>query len=594
MSDDKNKPVLDEQTFQKLLEAAHVLQQRGDMLRELQKQIELPSDREQGLADQPSTQPTQEASAQFSPPKDYTLTLAEIVETQRQIQVRHLGLDAAMALIAEKVMRMTHASGVGIGILDGKIVRYRAAAGSAALPVGTEVPLATAVCNICVLNGQVTRSDDLNIEMQFDPEPCLQRGILSLLSVPVYHDGEIAGTLELYFDKVHGYTEQDVHTSQLLAGTVTEALGRDAELKLKRSMVEERSSMLATIEKLQPNLAALADESSRIPEKSNGKEAATPEQTCWKCGTKMPAVEQFCGHCGAVLTHEGETRSMQSKIASAWQRHQISAADSGPGKRQQPQPLSPTENAQDASVVSSAAVSVSADAVPKPHLPSKAGESVPVEYSDPFLPRSRASNDREEPTAAAFSQESELHNQPDSGGSEDEKEVTVEKPSPLVKSDVENQVWSSAAKTREFLEKVAGSQKTSRLTELWEAHRGDFYLVLAVLLVLVVIRWGLGSHHSVGATGRGNQVGATSNHQPAPDADLSLFDKLLIGLGLAEAPEAPPEKGNPDVQVWVDPHTALYYCPGADLFGKTPKGKLTTQRNAQLDQFEPASRTPCE
>jgi hypothetical protein len=98
----------------------------------------------------------------------------------------------------------------------------------------------------------------------------------------------------------------------------------------------------------------------------------------------------------------------------------------------------------------------------------------------------------------------------------------------------------------------------------------------------------------VAATGHRNEVSATSNHPAAPDADLSLFDKLLISLGLAEAPEPPPDKGNPDVQVWVDPHTALYYCPGADLYGKTPKGKITTQRNAQLDQFEPASRKPCE
>jgi hypothetical protein len=41
-------------------------------------------------------------------------------------------------------------------------------------------------------------------------------------------------------------------------------------------------------------------------------------------------------------------------------------------------------------------------------------------------------------------------------------------------------------------------------------------------------------------------------------------------------------------------HTALYYCPGADLYGKTPNGKLTSQRDAQLDQFEPALRKTCE
>ena len=43
--------------------------------------------------------------------------------------------------------------------------------------------------------------------------------------------------------------------------------------------------------------------------------------------------------------------------------------------------------------------------------------------------------------------------------------------------------------------------------------------------------------------------------------------------------------GNPDTQVWVDVHTALYHCPGSELFGKTPDGKLASQRDAQQDQF---------
>jgi hypothetical protein len=87
---------------------------------------------------------------------------------------------------------------------------------------------------------------------------------------------------------------------------------------------------------------------------------------------------------------------------------------------------------------------------------------------------------------------------------------------------------------------------------------------------------------------------AAAHRKSAPDADLSALDRMLIRLGLAEAPPTPEYKGNPDVQVWVDLHTALYYCPGSDLYGKTPKGQFTSQRNAQLDQFEPASRKSCD
>jgi hypothetical protein len=136
----------------------------------------------------------------------------------------------------------------------------------------------------------------------------------------------------------------------------------------------------------------------------------------------------------------------------------------------------------------------------------------------------------------------------------------------------------------------------STVARLWRSRRGDFYLAVAVVLMVAVIRWGVWSSHSVRATGSGIAVSGSANRhkEPAPDADLSLFDKFLISLGLAEAPEAPEYKGNPDTQVWVDLHTALYYCPGSDLYGKTAKGKLSSQRDAQLDQFEPAYRKPCD
>jgi hypothetical protein len=157
-------------------------------------------------------------------------------------------------------------------------------------------------------------------------------------------------------------------------------------------------------------------------------------------------------------------------------------------------------------------------------------------------------------------------------------------------------VWSSAARAREFLESLSATRTPTALARFWHSRRGDFYLGIAVILVLVVIRWGIWSSHSVGATGHGTTVSGRANRgkQPAPDADLSMFDKFLISLGLAEAPDAPEYKGNPYIQVWVDLQTALYYCPGSDLYEKTPKGKLTTQRDAQMDQFEPADRRACE
>jgi len=76
---------------------------------------------------------------------------------------------------------------------------------------------------------------------------------------------------------------------------------------------------------------------------------------------------------------------------------------------------------------------------------------------------------------------------------------------------------------------------------------------------------------------------------------LSAFEELLVAMGLAEAPPPPATyAGAPGTRVWVDVNSALYYCPGAEPYGKTPKGKFLTQREAQDEQFQPARGQPCD
>jgi hypothetical protein len=116
--------------------------------------------------------------------------------------------------------------------------------------------------------------------------------------------------------------------------------------------------------------------------------------------------------------------------------------------------------------------------------------------------------------------------------------------------------------------------------------------VAALLFLFVILDWGFGP----GPTGTSAASGTStpSARQRPKKPELTLSEKLLVGLGLAEPPPSMTYAGNPQTEVWVDLHTALYYCPGADLYGKTKDGKLTTQRDAQQDQFEPASRKACD
>jgi len=108
-------------------------------------------------------------------------------------------------------------------------------------------------------------------------------------------------------------------------------------------------------------------------------------------------------------------------------------------------------------------------------------------------------------------------------------------------------------------------------------RRADVYLGIAIFVAVFALLW--------------PAAGSTRPVTPT----LSSWDRALIALGIAEAPA--PEvhlQGDPAIQVWIDPHTALYYCPGEEQYGKAANGHYSTQREAQMDRFEPAGRSACE
>lgn len=142
--------------------------------------------------------------------------------------------------------------------------------------------------------------------------------------------------------------------------------------------------------------------------------------------------------------------------------------------------------------------------------------------------------------------------------------------------------WTSAARARSWLESI----KTKPAKQEWfVAYRANLYLLIAAVLLLIAFS-GWGTRYSPDQT----NIGAVST-QPK----LNWVETLMVDMGIAVAPPSPDyaSSGNPKTQVWLDIHTALYYCPGAALYGQTPGGRFATQKDAQLDQFEPALRQAC-
>src|SRR5258708_35490661 len=117
----------------KLLEAAYVLQEHNRAMRKLGLNLERQRDR---LNEQTPPNPTlpppisRNAADAHVAQDDYTFTLAQIVESQRLIQVRRLELQEALSLFAERVASIARGSGAGTPILDRKKSLHRAGVGA--------------------------------------------------------------------------------------------------------------------------------------------------------------------------------------------------------------------------------------------------------------------------------------------------------------------------------------------------------------------------------------------------------------------------------------------------------------------------------
>jgi hypothetical protein len=549
--------------FQQLLAAAFVLQEHNDRLRAAQKEeaqavstveaaetARQKSFRPPGEAKKTAVTPAANRPSTTIPPlvpeqlqvsatsvhetsssDDTSQALAEIVATQHQIQMANLDLQEALDLIAERAKRIVHADGALIGLATENELVYRAGSGNALKMVGMLVPADACLTTECLKYGATLQSRDVSVEYRLEPESCLKLGIHGLIAVPVFYQGSVIGSLELHYATVNAFTEPDIRTCQLMAGLVTEAKARAEEQEWKQALAVERETMREALAKLKPQLQRLVGAPETTP-------VAAEAAMCEQCGGNVEAHQLFCGVCGAGRNETDAT--LESRDG---------------GRLDDTSPLL-TEETLDRLEASLAEI----------------GEQQPGKSSE-------------------------------TGDKRDPGVVMVSAPA-LTDARKEGSQWGSAAKAKAWLESLRGGEKSDAVLRFWRLRRADVYLGIAVTVAVVAVVWAIQSGSPAAPDNMPAKPSAaatasvpatkTARKQAPPEPKLSLTEKFLISLGLADPPPMPTYEGNPEIKVWVDLHTALYYCPGTELYGKTAKGKFTTQRDAQLDQFEPAARKACE
>ena len=274
------------------------------------------------------------------------------------------------------------------------------------------------------------------------------------------------------------------------------------------------------------------------------------EHHCTECGRMLADDEFFCGNCGNPRAREGAGGALQKSWASLWEMHHAEDPATGAveveSKPWSGKAISPERN----------------DEIEL--FPSELEEIV-AQFGSEDKDEFEEKENILEPASAATA----LITAPSQHIATVEEDQETPSATP----------WGSAAKTRAWFDSLKAQQPSRDwLAEQWRVHRGIIYIGFGALVLLVVIfQW---------------------MAQPSSSSELSPFEEMLVSLGLAEAPAQQPtaqiSPGNPNTKVWVDLQTALYYCPGAELYGKTPKGRYSTQLEAQRDQFNPSTRKACD
>jgi ribosomal protein L37E len=376
---------------------------------------------------------------------------------------------------------------------------------------------------------------------------------------------------------------------------LSEAMVTAARMKWKEALASERQSMLEALERIKPQIERLGNESMLLADLAAAKPLASPgerpltkrvAETCSACGTDFfDENESFCGTCGAarpatLLPLDMPSADVAGKMDPPWL---IPYGKENPGNGNSAADLQPTQS-----------VIAKETAVPAAPPPPTVPEVRP-------MPPAAAAQTTDDLPSAHFqppvvtSGTEALRIVPADPIPENPLQTSLVPADPLAPADkLQPYPWGSARKAQEWLETVKTHQgpRAEWLAQQWQRRRANIYVVMAgFILLLVISGWGI---RPAGTKAAGNAAPAqNSQPQPPPPPQLTLFEKLMVNLGLAEPPPVPVDMGNPTAQVWVDVHTALYYCSGSDLYGKTADGKFTTQRDAQQDQFEPSNRKAC-
>ena len=180
--------------------------------------------------------------------------LHAIVETQQEISALELDPQAVTAGILERTQRLTGADGAGVVWFEGDVAVTRFASGIARAQIDAALDRENSLAGRCAALGHPLYAADTETDTRVARDTFARLQARSLLTAPLYRDGEPIGAMAVMARKPDAFDELAVETTRLMAQFVSSVMRNASELETRRRLVEELSTQGEVVEHMQTAL----------------------------------------------------------------------------------------------------------------------------------------------------------------------------------------------------------------------------------------------------------------------------------------------------------------------------------------------------
>ncbi|TGL05077.1 GGDEF domain-containing protein [Leptospira levettii] len=151
-------------------------------------------------------------------------TLEKILKIQTELTAANPDIPLLLDLITLRSKELVSAEGAVFELVEGDDLVYRAASGSASNQIGLRLHVSGSFSGLSLQSKEILYCVDSEEDNRVNREACRVVGLRSMIVVPLYFDLEVLGVLKVFSSKPRYFHENDLHTLDMLSGTMAAVL----------------------------------------------------------------------------------------------------------------------------------------------------------------------------------------------------------------------------------------------------------------------------------------------------------------------------------------------------------------------------------